>query len=286
MTANELTFETGDMRYAAKAWGDPNNPPILALHGWLDNAASFDVLAPKLTDAYVVAPDLAGHGHTSHRPHSGSYNIWDDLHDLLSIADACGWQQFTLLGHSRGAMIAMLLAVAAPKRIANVILLDGFLPPPIPVERTAQQLQQHLRDFRKYAKRSNPASYQSIDAAVEARLAYMSIQEEAARKIVARNLQKVDGTYRWRCDERLKASSAIKLSAEHNANILANLQAPTLLLLAEEGLSAHTKLEAMLPTDSNIKKLTLPGTHHFHMQSEPATRIAKQVLSFLGACRT
>ncbi len=281
MTANELAFETGDMHYAAKAWGNPNNPPILALHGWLDNAASFEVLAPKLTDAYVVAPDLAGHGHTSHRPYSGSYNIWDDLHDLLSIADVCGWQQFTLLGHSRGAMIAMLLAVAAPERIAKVILLDGFLPPPTPVERTALQLQQHLRDFRKYAKRTNPASYPSIDAAVEARLKYMPMGHAAARTLVERNLQQVEGTYRWRYDERLKAASAIKLSAEHNANILANLQAPTLLLLAEEGLSVHTKLESMLPTDSNIKNLTLPGTHHFHMQPEPATQIAEQVLNFL-----
>ncbi len=281
MSATELTFEIGDMHYEAKAWGDPNSRPILALHGWLDNAASFDVLAPKLTDAYLVAPDLAGHGRTSHRPYSGSYNIWDDLHDLLSIADLCGWDQFTLLGHSRGAMIAMLLAVAAPKRIAKVILLDGFLPPPIPVERTATQLQQHLRDFRKYSNRSNPVNYPSIDAAVEARLAYMPMEAEAARLIVARNLRQVDGAYRWGYDERLKAASAMKLGADHNANILANLQAPTLLLLAQEGISAHTKLESMLPTDSPIKKITLPGKHHFHMQPKPATQIAEQTLYFL-----
>ncbi len=281
MSASELNFDIGDMRYAAKAWGDPTDPPILALHGWLDNAASFDVLAPKLTDAYVVAPDLAGHGHSSHRPYSGSYNIWDDLHDLLSIADACGWQQFTLLGHSRGAMIALLLAVAAPKRIGKVILLDGFLPPPMPTKRTALQLQLHLRDFRKYATRSKPVSYPSIEAAVEARLAYMRMPEEAAHRIVERSVQEVDGAYRWRYDERLKAASAIKLSAEHNANILANLQAPTLLLLAQEGLSAHSKLESMLPMASAVTKLTLPGTHHFHMQPESATQIAGQLLHFL-----
>ncbi len=281
MSASEPGFDIGDMHYAAKAWGDPNNQPVLALHGWLDNAASFDVLAPKLTDAYVVAPDLAGHGHSSHRPYSGSYNIWDDLHDLLSIADVCGWHQFTLLGHSRGAMIALLLAVAAPDRIASVVLLDGFLPPPMPAERTVLQLQQHLRDFRKYAERTNQPSIASIDAAVEARLKYMPMRKEAARAIVERNLQHVDGAYQWRYDERLKAASAMKLGADHNANILANLQVPTLLLLAEKGLSARTKPGSMLPKDSRIKKLTLPGTHHFHMQPEHANQIAEQALEFL-----
>lgn len=282
MIAKELSFDIGDMRYAARSWGDQQNAPVLALHGWLDNAASFDVLAPKLAGAYVVAPDLAGHGHTSHRPYSGSYNIWDDLHDLLSIADACGWEQFTLLGHSRGAMIALLLAVAAPQRIGKVILLDGFLPPPMPVERTAWQLQLHVRDFRKYSKRADPVSYPSFDAAVAARLAYMHMHEEAARVIVARNLQQQDdGSHRWRYDERLKAASAIKLGSDHNANILANLQAPTLLLLAAEGLSARMKFASMLPTDSNIKKHTLPGSHHFHMQPEPAAQIAEQALNFL-----
>lgn len=281
MTAQELSFAIGDMHYAGKAWGDPAGSPVLALHGWLDNAASFDVLAPQLADTYLVAPDLAGQGLSSHRPYSGSYNIWDDLHDLLSIADACGWQQFTLLGHSRGAMIALLLAVAAPERIAAVILLDGFLPPPIAVERTVTQLQQHIRDFRRYAKRTSIVTYPTIEAAVEARLQQMPMPENTARRIVERSLRQVDGAYVWRYDHRLKASSALKLCAGHNANILAALAAPTLLLLAEQGISARAKMKAALPKASDIKQLTLPGMHHFHMVPESAADIARHLMRFL-----
>lgn len=281
MSVRELAFEIGDMRYAAKAWGEPKDLPILALHGWLDNAASFDVLAPKLAGSYLVAPDLAGHGLTTHRPYSGSYNIWDDLHDLLNIADSCGWEQFTLLAHSRGAMIAILLAVAAPERIASVILLDGFLPAPIPIKRTVVQLQQHVRDFQRYSTSVNPVSYPSVEAAIEARLQQMPMPEQAARLIVERSLREVDGAYTWRYDERLKAASALKLCAGHNANILAALQAPTLLLLAEEGISARTNLKTELPTDSVIQKFTLPGMHHFHMQPEPAAQIAQHASRFL-----
>ena len=34
------------LTYAGLEWGDPDDYPILALHGWLDNALSFSVLAP------------------------------------------------------------------------------------------------------------------------------------------------------------------------------------------------------------------------------------------------
>ncbi|HFD2264795.1 TPA: alpha/beta hydrolase, partial [Legionella pneumophila] len=41
---------------ACKAWGNPDNPPILALHGWLDNANSFDDIAEHLqNDYYFIA---------------------------------------------------------------------------------------------------------------------------------------------------------------------------------------------------------------------------------------
>uniref|UniRef100_A0A2K5UI27 AB hydrolase-1 domain-containing protein n=1 Tax=Macaca fascicularis TaxID=9541 RepID=A0A2K5UI27_MACFA len=52
---------------AAKAWGSLQGPPVLCLHGWLDNANSFDRLIPLLPqDFYYVAMDFGGHGLSSH----------------------------------------------------------------------------------------------------------------------------------------------------------------------------------------------------------------------------
>ncbi|XP_052016941.1 serine hydrolase-like protein 2 isoform X4 [Apodemus sylvaticus] len=52
---------------AVKIWGSQKNPPVLCLHGWLDNANSFDRLIPLLPqDFCYVAMDFGGHGLSSH----------------------------------------------------------------------------------------------------------------------------------------------------------------------------------------------------------------------------
>ena len=68
----EIVIPCSDgIELAAKHWSslptkeNTKKDRILLLHGWLDNAASFDLLAPKLNcvlNAEIVALDLPGHG--------------------------------------------------------------------------------------------------------------------------------------------------------------------------------------------------------------------------------
>ena len=44
----ERRIELPWLTLAALEWGDPAAPPLVALHGWLDNAGSFAALAPLL----------------------------------------------------------------------------------------------------------------------------------------------------------------------------------------------------------------------------------------------
>ena len=56
----ELTIR--GQRLSFKEWGSPDQPTVLALHGWLDNANSFDALASQLPGVHLIAVDLPGHG--------------------------------------------------------------------------------------------------------------------------------------------------------------------------------------------------------------------------------
>src|SRR5690606_31937171 len=67
----ELEIPLGTIR--GLRWGEPGMPRVLALHGWLDNAASFVPLAPLLPGLDLVAPDLPGHGRSTHLPPGTDY---------------------------------------------------------------------------------------------------------------------------------------------------------------------------------------------------------------------
>ena len=47
--SNELQIPLPHGTMAAKVWGSPDGIPVLGLHGWMDNAATFDGIAPLLT---------------------------------------------------------------------------------------------------------------------------------------------------------------------------------------------------------------------------------------------
>ena len=113
----ERKFELPAYSLAAEVWGSPGDRPILASHGWLDNAGSFELLAPLLPGCEIVALDLAGHGSSGSRSVDSAYNLWQDVGDLLDVADELAWPRCTLLGHSRGAGISMLFAATFPERV-------------------------------------------------------------------------------------------------------------------------------------------------------------------------
>jgi pimeloyl-ACP methyl ester carboxylesterase len=195
------------------------------LHGWLDNAASFDVIAPLL-HADIVAVDLAGHGHSYHRPPQASYNIWEDIPDILRLADLLQWPTFSVMGHSRGAIISTVLAAAMPERIESVVLLDGLRPNPVPENDFVDQLGLFLREH--LAPPRPPVIYDSIGKAITVRCRTGGMSEASAALIVRRGLAEinVDQTHRawqWRHDPRLRFASAVKMSQENIDAVMSRL---------------------------------------------------------------
>ncbi|HEY7884092.1 MAG TPA: alpha/beta fold hydrolase, partial [Cellvibrionaceae bacterium] len=133
-------FDSEGLDISAQQWGETGGKPVLALHGWLDNSASFTALAPLLNGLEFIALDMAGHGQSAHRPGTAPYNIWEDVAEVLSIANALGWNEFSLVGHSRGAIVAALLAGAFPERVTAMALIEGIFPMPVDSTNAPKQL--------------------------------------------------------------------------------------------------------------------------------------------------
>lgn len=62
IAAREVSFQVDGLTYSGLEWGNADAPVVIALHGWLDNALSFSILAPQLADLRVLALDLSGQG--------------------------------------------------------------------------------------------------------------------------------------------------------------------------------------------------------------------------------
>jgi len=261
----EVRLSLPHIELAAHLFGPEDGLPVIALHGWLDNANSFVRLAPKLKGLRIVALDMAGHGHSGHRPVGAGYALWDYVHDVLQVAEQLGWQRFALLGHSLGAIVSVVLAGALPDRVSHLALIDGVIPPTASGESAAERLgmalqaQLRLQDKRK-------SVHPSLAQAVEARMkGLVAVSREAAELLAQRGLMPVPGGYTWRSDNRLTLASPLRLTEEQAMAFVRRVACPAQLVVAEQGmLVQHRSLLEQLP----FKQQVLPGGHHLHLNDE------------------
>ncbi|SEL92834.1 alpha/beta hydrolase [Halomonas daqiaonensis] len=256
-------------RLAALAWGDDKAPTWLALHGWLDNAASFSRLAPRLVEALgirVVAIDFAGHGLSRHC--HGDYALWDYCHDLLDACDHLDLSQVTLLAHSMGAGVACLMAAALPERVETLVLLDGLGALTSEADEAPAQLRKGLLADRRP---SSPAPrYPDSETAVAARVAggATPIDAETAWPLVLRNLETLpDGHVQLRTDARLLRPSLVRLSPDQVGAMLATIRCPVLLVEGETGiLGERARAHQARAAVKRLTRRVLPGGHHLHLE--------------------
>ncbi|MGM0535786.1 MAG: alpha/beta fold hydrolase [Pseudomonadota bacterium] len=270
-------------RLAALTWGDAQAPTWLALHGWLDNAASFSRLAPRLVAALgirVVAIDFAGHGLSRHR--QGDYALWDYCHDLLDACDQLGLERVPLLAHSMGAGVACLTAAALPERVERLMLLDGLGALTTEAGEAPAQLRKGLLADRRPL--SPAPRYPDGDTAVAARVAggATPIDAETARPLVYRNLESLpDGRLQLRTDARLLRPSLVRFSPEQGEAMLAAIRCPVLLVEGKTGiLGERARARHARASVARLTRRVLPGGHHLHLEPSSNAAVAAAVVAW------
>ena len=276
-----LELQTPYLRLAARVWGPSDGVPVLALHGWLDNAASFDALAPLLPDMRLVALDLTGHGHSEHRPAGVHYHFVDFIPDVVAAADALGWDRFALLGHSLGGGIASFVAATQPERINRVAMIEGLGPPtsnpadgPANLRKTIEQM--------NALPRKRPPVYANLEAAIQARCEASGLSWKAAAVLVERGVQPTSGGFGWRTDPRLRFVSPLYLGEPQILAYMERIAAPALLICGADGyLVKRAYMQERYARIADLTVKILPGGHHPHLEDPESC--ARLLAPFLTA---
>ncbi len=134
------------------AWGDPDNPPLILLHGFMQTGASWEAFAQQFADVfYVVAPDLVGHGKTTLASlDERAFTFEGALDQVLTIVAALqarGNQTKPILyGYSMGGRIAEIAATTYPGCFSALLLESAGLGPEDEEERLvmADKVRAHI----------------------------------------------------------------------------------------------------------------------------------------------
>ncbi|HMB57294.1 MAG TPA: alpha/beta hydrolase [Arenimonas sp.] len=277
----EISLTTARGPITALRGGTPGGPRVLALHGWLDNAASFLPLHEFLPRLDLVALDLPGHGGSAHRLPGYDYVFVDWIHDVLDALDALGWSSAALLGHSMGGAIATVVAASAPERVEKLALIEALGPISGIADEAGARLRQAVAARRALDPARAARVIPDIDTAVDARLAASKMSRDAARLIVERNLRPVEDGFVWRSDPRLTLPTHVRTDEGFVRSWIRAIEAPVLVIAADPAppyfnpaIRAGRLAELR---DGRVE--VIAGGHHLHM--EQPERVAEVLRKFL-----
>jgi len=275
MTANvnleEISYSHKDFTIHGLAYGEKHNDIVLCLHGWLDNAASFEPMLPLFVNKRVIAIDWPGHGHSSHRSMDAHYHFIDWVYDLVQLFELNQWKNIDVVAHSMGGMVVSAFSAAFPEKIKSLTLLDsiGFISAEAE-QSTAQLRQGMLSRLKGINKQKN--KHMSEESAINARVSVSDLNYEQAKLIVKRGLVKQQDHFVWRSDSRLRATSPYRLTLAQAEQFIRDIKIPVQLIYGSEGLDMVSKgVKHFGPLFGRFLSHELKGGHHVHMEQPEAT---------------
>jgi pimeloyl-ACP methyl ester carboxylesterase len=100
-------------------------PGLVLVHGFGGAKEDFADHVPELArDHTVVTFDHRGHGASDKPTAPSAYSLERLAADIVEVVDAVGLDQFRLLGHSMGGMVARKVAIEDPARVTALVMMD------------------------------------------------------------------------------------------------------------------------------------------------------------------
>ncbi|XP_042238157.1 probable serine hydrolase [Homarus americanus] len=289
----EIDIGWGTLRGKARGSGPRY---LLGLHGWLDNANTFDLIAPFFPkDMRIVSLDLPGHGRSDHFPPGFIYDPRGYLGAVKKAVISLGWNHFTLLGHSMGAVVGIMYTSVFPEDIEAFICLDMIKPWSYPPEKLASRYKKSfLQYFDNEKNATQPALVYDEEELVRKTMeGSKSLDDRGARILLQRGARRAEngkGLILTR-DLRAKVYFVGFISSEMWMGFAKSITCPLLLIKATESDYHHDSpelIKAMLSAFKQDCKYfcfhEMPGKHHIHL-THP-TPVGELILDFLDECKS
>ena len=249
----------GGLRLALTEWGEPGQPPVVVLHGLLDQGPSWSAVAQGLHGFHVVAPDARGQGRSAHVGAGGVYHFADYVRDLDGVVQSLGGR-VRVVGHSMGATVASMYAGIVPEAVESLVLIEGLGPPSESPDVAVARFRRHLEQMR------DPPTHRPLegtaDAARRIRKTMPELDDAQAARLAARVLTP---DRRWAWDPLHRTRSAIAFDVERYLAMLRRIQAPTCLVLGQQSwYKGVDRLQERVDA-ARAEVVEVPGGHNPHL---------------------
>lgn len=94
---------------------------VLLLHNWFGDGSSYDWVVPHLNGQKATYARIDWRGYGRSKALQGAYSVDEACQDAIEVADALGWREFYVVGHSMSGMIAQKIALEHRARVRGVI---------------------------------------------------------------------------------------------------------------------------------------------------------------------
>lgn len=125
-TGQERHFSNGELVFDLRDEGPADGEPVVLLHGFPQDAASWDRVVPTLHAAGLrtLAPDLRGYSPGARPQGRRAYRLELLVGDVLALLDDRGLEHAHVVGHDWGGLLAWALAGRTPKRVRTLTVLS------------------------------------------------------------------------------------------------------------------------------------------------------------------
>jgi pimeloyl-ACP methyl ester carboxylesterase len=261
------------LRFHYRDWGDPEAPPLVLLHAYLQHARTWDTVARGLADRFrVLALDQRGFGESEW---AADYHELRLVADLAEFVDALGLGTFSLVGFSFGGSAAITYAQLYPDRVERLVAFECFTDPDVAEEAPYRHtMLAHLSRLR-----SLPETFATPEEAVGAfqPLAPHAAEDELRHWMLGGLKRQPDGHWTWRYDPvfRTPASLPGRLNADPAglAARMAGVRCASLLLAGEESwmVEPTARVAALNP---RARVATVPRAGHWVPLDNPGGFLA------------